>query len=217
MKIRMPPYSGWMKRGLDVALASAGLVAAAPVMGAVAVAVATKLGRPVLFRQQRAGHRGEPFSILKFRTMTDARDSDGALLPDDQRLTAFGKWLRSTSLDELPELLNVLRGEMSLVGPRPLHMRYLSRYNPRQSRRHEVLPGITGLAQVRGRNALGWPERLEMDVVYVETRDFVLDLRILLETILVTLRREGISEDGQATMTEFAVGASADPRERQAA
>lgn len=196
-------YARWIKRGIDVAVASAGLVAAAPVLGAVAAGVAVKLGRPVLFRQRRAGRDGRPFSIIKFRTMTDARGPDGALLPDQFRLTAFGRWLRSTSLDELPELLNVLRGDMSLVGPRPLHLRYLRRYNPRQARRHDVRPGITGLAQVRGRNALGWPERLELDVRYTESLSFLLDLQILLETVVVTLRRDGISEDGQATMTEF--------------
>lgn len=199
----MGPYARWLKRGVDVALASAGLVAAAPILGAVAAGVAVKLGRPVFFRQRRAGLGGAPFSIIKFRTMTDARGPDGELLPDEVRLNAFGKWLRSTSLDELPELLNVLRGEMSLVGPRPLHLRYLPRYNPRQSRRHDVRPGITGLAQVRGRNALGWPERLELDVHYTEQVSLRVDLQILLETIVVTLRREGITEEGQATMTEF--------------
>ncbi len=199
----MGAYARWLKRGVDVALASAGLVAAAPILGAVAAGVAVKLGRPVFFRQRRAGLGGVPFSIIKFRTMTDARRPDGELLPDEVRLTTFGKWLRSTSLDELPELLNVLRGEMSLVGPRPLHLRYLSRYNPRQSRRHDVRPGITGLAQVRGRNALGWPERLELDVHYVEQVSLRVDLQILLETIVVTLRREGITAEGQATMTEF--------------
>ena len=199
----MGAYARWLKRGVDVALASAGLVAAAPILGAVAAGVAVKLGRPVFFRQTRAGLHGAPFSIIKFRTMTDARGPDGELLPDDVRLTKFGKWLRSTSLDELPELLNVLKGEMSLVGPRPLHLRYVPRYNPRQARRHDVRPGITGLAQVRGRNAIGWPERLELDVHYTERVSVRLDLQILLETIVVTLRREGITEEGQATMTEF--------------
>ena len=199
----MGAYGRWLKRGVDVALASAGLVAAAPILGAVAAGVAVKLGRPVFFRQTRAGLDGAPFSIIKFRTMTDARGPDGELLPDDVRLTKFGKWLRSTSLDELPELLNVLKGEMSLVGPRPLHLRYVPRYNPRQARRHDVRPGITGLAQVRGRNAIGWPERLELDVHYTERVSVRLDLQILLETIVVTLRREGITEEGQATMTEF--------------
>ena len=199
----MGAYARWLKRGVDVALASAGLVAAAPILGAVAAGVAVKLGRPVFFRQTRAGLHGAPFSIIKFRTMTDARGPDGELLPDDVRLTKFGKWLRSTSLDELPELLNVLKGEMSLVGPRPLHLRYVPRYNPRQARRHDVRPGITGLAQVRGRNAIGWLERLELDVHYTERVSVRLDLQILLETIVVTLRREGITEEGQATMTEF--------------
>ncbi|MGH1346930.1 MAG: sugar transferase [Nannocystales bacterium] len=199
----MGVYARWLKRSADVALASAGLAIAAPVLGAVAAAVAVKLGRPVLFRQRRAGRNGEPFSILKFRTMTDGRGADGELLPDAQRMTDFGRWLRSTSLDELPELLNVLRGEMSLIGPRPLHLRYVPRYNHRQARRHDVRPGITGLAQVRGRNALGWSERLELDVVYAQSVGALLDLQILLETVVVTLRRDGITQEGQATMTEF--------------
>lgn len=199
----MGAYARWLKRGADVALASAGLIVAAPVLGSVAAAVALKLGRPVLFRQRRAGLGGKPFSILKFRTMTDGRGADGELLPDAQRMTNFGRWLRSTSLDELPELLNVLRGEMSLIGPRPLHLRYVPRYNARQTRRHDVRPGITGLAQVRGRNTLGWSERLELDVVYAQSVGLVLDLQILLETVVVTLRREGITQEGQATMTEF--------------
>ena len=213
----MHAYRRWIKRGLDVAVASAGLVAAAPIMGAVAAAVAVKLGRPVLFRQRRAGLDGVPFEIVKFRTMTDARGPEGALLPDEVRLTAFGQWLRSTSLDELPELVNVILGQMSLVGPRPLHLHYVPRYNPRQRRRHDVRPGITGLAQVRGRNALGWADRLELDVRYTETFDFMLDLQILFETVLVTLRRKGITEDGQATMTEFLGDAANETATRKAA
>lgn len=199
----MVRYSQRLKRGLDIALSSCGLLVVGPVLATVAGAVAVKLGRPVFFRQRRAGRGGTPFEVIKFRTMTDARGPDGNLLPDDQRLTPFGRWLRSTSLDELPELLNVLRGEMSLVGPRPLHVRYLPRYNARQARRHDVRPGITGLAQVRGRNALDWPERLELDVQYTETMSALLDLQILLETILVAVRREGINQEGCATMTEF--------------
>ncbi len=207
MKIgTMGLYARWMKRSADVALASVGLVALGPVLAAVGIAVRSKLGSPVLFRQQRAGRNGQPFEILKFRTMSDARDASGNLLPDAERLTPFGQWLRSTSLDELPELINVLRGTMSLVGPRPLHLRYLERYDARQARRHEVRPGITGLAQVRGRNALGWPERLELDVQYVDSLSLRRDLRILFETIAVTLRRDGISEAGHATMTEFGLG-----------
>ncbi len=217
MNDAMGAYRSWIKRGLDIAIASAGLAAAAPVLGAVAAAVAVKLGRPVFFRQRRAGLDGVPFEIVKFRTMTDERAPDGELLPDEVRLTAFGKWLRSTSLDELPELLSVLRGEMSLVGPRPLHLRYLPRYNARQRRRHDVRPGITGLAQVRGRNALGWSERLEQDVRYTESVDFWLDLQILLETVVVTLRRDGISEEGQATMTEFFGDSAGDTKEHEAA
>lgn len=192
------------KRILDVVVASAALVGFAPVIGSVALATRVALGSPVLFRQRRPGRDGHGFELLKFRTMLDATDRDGNPLPDAARLTRFGRWLRSTSLDELPELINVLRGEMSLVGPRPLLVRYLSRYDARQARRHDVRPGITGLAQVRGRNALSWPERLEYDVCYVEEHGFWLDVRILLETIVVALGRQGVSEPGQATMTEFA-------------
>lgn len=204
------------KRMLDVVVASGALVAFAPVLGSVALATRIALGSPVLFRQRRPGRGGRAFELLKFRTMLDATGPDGTPLPDAQRLTAFGRWLRSTSLDELPELLNVLRGEMSLVGPRPLLVRYLSRYDARQAQRHDVRPGITGLAQVRGRNALSWPERLELDVCYVEEHGLWLDVRILLETIVVALGRKGVSEPGQATMTEFQ-GVQTDPPAEAAA
>lgn len=192
-----------LKRVLDVAGAGAGLVAGAPAMVGAAVAIRATMGAPVFFRQQRPGLHGKPFGLYKFRTMTDARGPDGELLPDAERLTPVGQFIRSTSLDELPQLLNVLRGEMSLVGPRPLLMRYLPRYSPRQSRRHEVKPGITGLAQVRGRNSLSWAEKFEHDVRYVEQWSLALDVRILVETVAQVLKRDGISSEGHATMPEF--------------
>lgn len=192
-----------MKRLIDLMLGGAALVVLAPALAAVGVLVRVRLGSPVLFRQERAGLHGEPFVLTKFRTMTDDRSPTGVLLPDEERLTPFGRMLRSTSLDELPELVHVVRGDMSLVGPRPLPTTYLERYSPRQARRHEVRPGLTGWAQVNGRNTAGWPERLEMDVWYVEHRSLWLDLRILARTIVVVLARGGVSEDGQATMTEF--------------
>ena len=192
-----------MKRLLDVVGAGVGLVVLSPVMAVVAVLVRVKLGSPVLFRQERAGLGGRPFLLTKFRSMTDARGPDGELLPDAARLTRFGAFLRSTSLDELPELVHVLRGEMSLVGPRPLPTAYLDRYSARQSRRHEVRPGLTGWAQVNGRNTSGWPERLEADVWYVDHRSLRLDLRIIGRTLRVVLGRGGISQEGEATMTEF--------------
>ncbi|AIN82133.1 MULTISPECIES: sugar transferase [Corynebacterium] len=191
-----------IKRGIDVAASAAGLIVLSPVMGATALAVRLSMGKPVLFRQERPGQDGEPFNILKFRTMHHVNPAKG-FVDDASRLTQVGKFLRSTSLDELPELFNVLRGDMSLVGPRPLRMKYLERYSPRQARRHEVPPGITGLAQVSGRNGITWEERFEYDVQYVDNWSLLLDAKILLDTILVVLRREGISEEGQATMTEF--------------
>lgn len=169
----------------------------------VAVAVRLKLGSPVFFRQARPGQRGRIFELIKFRTMLNATDADGRLLPDAERLTPFGRWLRASSLDELPELFNVLKGEMSLVGPRPLLIEYLPRYSPRQARRHEVPPGLTGLAQIKGRNALSWDEKFEWDVTYVETRSLGLDLKILFATIFKVLRQDGISAQGEATMPEF--------------
>lgn len=191
-----------IKRGVDIAASAAGLIVLSPVMGATALAVRLSMGKPVLFRQARPGQDGEPFNILKFRTMHHVNPAKG-LVDDASRLTEVGRFLRSTSLDELPELINVLRGDMSLVGPRPLRMKYLERYSPRQARRHEVPPGITGLAQVSGRNGITWEERFEYDVQYVDNWSLLLDAKILLDTILVVLKREGISEEGQATMTEF--------------
>jgi len=192
-----------IKRGLDIGLAATALVLAAPVLLLVAIAVRVNLGGPVLFRQQRPGLHGRPFTMVKFRTMRDALGRDGRPLPDADRLTPFGTLLRSTSLDELPELWNVVRGDMSLVGPRPLLMEYLDRYTPEQARRHEVRPGVTGWAQVNGRNAVSWEERFRLDVWYVEHRSLRLDLRILLRTLALVLRRTGVSAQGDATMPVF--------------
>ena len=191
------------KRAIDLGVAGTGLVVLAPFLAWLALAVRLVHGSPVLFSQERAGLGGRPFRILKLRTMTDVRGPGGALLPDADRLTGFGRFLRSSSLDELPELWNVVRGDMSLVGPRPLPTSYLPRYTEREARRHEVKPGITGLAQVSGRNGLSWEERLEVDVRYVETRSLALDLRILVRTFGQVLRRSGISSDGHATMAEL--------------
>lgn len=177
-------------------------VLALPLVG-LSLLVRWKLGNPVLFVQERPGYRGRPFRLVKFRTMTASRDVDGKLLPDAERLTAFGRWLRSTSLDELPELWNVLRGDMSLVGPRPLLMDYMPLYNARQSRRHEVRPGITGWSQIHGRNDLGWESRLEMDVWYVDHRSLRLDFLILCRTVGIVMRAEGVNQEGRATMDAF--------------
>jgi lipopolysaccharide/colanic/teichoic acid biosynthesis glycosyltransferase len=191
------------KRPTDILLSALGLLALAPVMAAVAAAVAVALGRPVFFRQQRPGLHGKPFRLIKFRTMLDAVDSDGNPLDDAQRLTRFGRFLRASSLDELPELWNVLKGDMSLVGPRPLLMQYLPLYTPEQARRHDVRPGLTGWSQVNGRNALGWPDKLALDVWYVDNRSFRLDLKILLMTVAKVLSRAGIAAEGSETMPEF--------------
>ncbi|MCD9622748.1 sugar transferase [Rhabdothermincola salaria] len=187
----------------DVVVAATALVVLWPVVAVVAVLVRLRLGSPVLFRQRRLGRMGRPFELVKFRTMTDARGPDGSLLPDAERLTGLGRVLRRTSLDELPELVNVLRGEMSLVGPRPLPERYLERYSPEERRRHLVRPGITGWAQVQGRNALDWNERLAADVWYVDNRSFRLDLKILARTVAVVLHGGGVSAPDHATMAEL--------------
>jgi sugar transferase EpsL len=192
-----------MKRLFDLTVALSALVLFAPALLLLALLVRLKLGAPVLFSQQRPGLHGRIFTIWKFRTMTDARGSDGRLKPDAERLTALGRWLRSTSLDELPELWNVVRGDMSLVGPRPLLVSYLERYSQEQARRHEVRPGVTGWAQINGRNATDWAERLRLDVWYVDHCSFWLDLRILMKTVVLVFRREGISAPGEATMSEF--------------
>jgi lipopolysaccharide/colanic/teichoic acid biosynthesis glycosyltransferase len=191
------------KRSFDLLAGAFALLLVTPLLLVVAAMVRTFLGSPVLFRQQRPGRKGHPFTCLKFRTMTDARGGDGQLLPDEERLTRLGRFLRSTSLDELPELINVIRGDMSLVGPRPLLMRYLDRYTPEQRRRHEVKPGITGWAQINGRNAASWEQKLANDVWYVDHRTFWLDMKILMLTLWKTLTREGISQPGHATAEEF--------------
>lgn len=190
------------KRAFDLILTAPALVVSAPVQAVIAVAVARKLGRPVLFRQQRPGLDGRPFELVKFRTMLPVDESVGRV-EDADRLTGFGRWLRATSLDELPTLWNIVKGDMSLVGPRPLLMRYLPRYSPEQARRHEVRPGLTGLAQVNGRNALTWEAKFALDVEYVDRQSLGLDLRILLATIMPVLRRDGISATGDVTMPEF--------------
>lgn len=192
-----------VKRGLDIVAAAAGLIVLSPVIFATALAVRTKLGAPVLFRQARAGRDGRTFTLLKFRSMLDDRDAQGRLLEDEDRLTPFGSALRASSLDELPSLWNVVRGDMSLVGPRPLLVHYLEAYTPRQTRRHEVRPGITGLAQVSGRNSLEWDEIFDLDIEYVDHRSAGLDLRILVRTVSTVLRREGISADGHVTRAAF--------------
>jgi lipopolysaccharide/colanic/teichoic acid biosynthesis glycosyltransferase len=191
-----------VKRMFDVAVSAVVLLVASPAMAAVALAVRRDVGSPVLFRQPRPGRDGQPFRLVKFRTMRTLSSADG-VDTDAERLTSFGRWLRSTSLDELPTLWNVLRGDMSLVGPRPLLMEYLDRYTPEQSRRHELRPGVTGLAQVRGRNALSWEEKFGADVEYVDNVGPILDTRILVTTLLTVLRRQGISAPGAATMHLF--------------
>jgi|SRR5690625_590356 len=192
-----------LKRLFDVFVSVAALVFLSPVLLIVALLVRKNLGSPVFFKQTRPGRDGLPFSMLKFRTMLEAIDSKGKILPDEQRLTRFGQWLRSTSMDELPELWNVLKGDMSLVGPRPLLMEYLPLYSKEQYRRHEMRPGITGWAQVNGRNAIDWEERFALDVWYVDNHSFLLDLKILFLTIKSVFQREGINEEGQATMSKF--------------
>jgi lipopolysaccharide/colanic/teichoic acid biosynthesis glycosyltransferase len=191
------------KRLFDLLAASLGLVLLSPLLGITALLVAVYHGRPVLFRQVRPGLNSRLFTVYKFRTMNEARDAQGRLLPDADRLTGLGRFLRSTSLDELPELFNVLVGQMSLVGPRPLFKQYLERYSPAQARRHEVLPGITGWAQINGRNVLTWDEKFRLDVWYVDHWSFWLDLKILLLTLWKVLKREGISQPGHATAEEF--------------
>ncbi len=195
--------SASLKRAIDVLGAVVGLAVFALPMAVIAIAVWRSMGRPVLFRQTRPGLHGRPFVLYKFRTMTDARDEQGRLLPDEQRLTRLGRWLRATSLDELPELWNVLKGDMSLVGPRPLRLEYLPRYTAEQMRRHEVKPGLTGWAQVNGRNTLSWDEKFQKDIWYVDNWSLCLDFKILLRTVVSVARREGISAPDHVTMPEF--------------
>lgn len=192
-----------MKRFFDIGISGSALVVLFPVLTGVAVLVRYKLGAPVFFRQDRPGLYGRPFQMIKFRTMLDATDTQGNVLPDEVRLTQFGRFLRSTSLDELPELWNVLKGDMSLVGPRPLLMEYLPLYSKEQARRHEVRPGVTGWAQVNGRNAVSWEDKFKMDVWYVDNQSLWLDIRIIFLTIKKVLVRDGISAEGEATMTRF--------------
>ena len=203
------PYEKYLKRPLDCILATGALVVLSPVMGATALAVRKNLGKPVIFAQDRPGRidaksgKEKIFKLYKFRTMTDERGADGELLPDEVRLTDFGKFLRSTSLDELPELINIIKGDMAIVGPRPLLVRYLPRYNEHQARRHEVRPGLTGLAQVHGRNTVSWEEKFDWDVKYVDKITFAEDLKIIIATIKAVLAKEGISSETSATMEEF--------------
>ncbi|MBF0689111.1 MAG: GNAT family N-acetyltransferase [Cellulomonas sp.] len=199
---RPPEAYDQVKRALDVVTAGALLITTSPIQAVVALTVRRRLGTPVLFRQERPGLHGKPFTLIKMRTMLDVDPAKG-LVTNEQRMTGFGQRLRATSLDELPTLWNVLRGDMSIVGPRPLRMTYLERYTAHQARRHEVRPGVTGLAQVSGRNAIGWDERLDLDVEYVDRRSLRLDLSILLRTIGAVLRRDGIAHDGHATMGAF--------------
>jgi lipopolysaccharide/colanic/teichoic acid biosynthesis glycosyltransferase len=192
-----------VKRLFDIIASLTGLVLLSPVLIFCALAIRLKMGSLVLFRQQRPGLGGKGFILYKFRTMTDQRDQTGRLLPDEQRLPAFGRFLRSTSLDELPELFNVLRGNMSIVGPRPLMMKYLDRYTPEQARRHEVKPGITGWAQINGRNAITWEEKFKLDVWYVDNWSPLLDIKIILKSIWLVITRQGVTQQDRATVDEF--------------
>jgi len=202
-----PPALPISKRMFDLIVVVSGLIILSPFILLTALCVRIFLGTPILFRQQRPGYKGQPFLIYKFRTMTDASDSDGNLLPDAQRLTRLGRFLRAFSLDELPELFNILRGEMSVVGPRPLLMEYLERYTPEQMRRHDAYPGLTGWAQVNGRNAITWQDKFRYDVWYVDNWSFWLDIKIVLMTLWKVIKREGIRQPGQAT-TEYFMGNS---------
>lgn len=196
-------YGFLKKRVLDIVFSIVALVIFSPILILVSIFVRYNFGSPIIFKQQRPGKDGKPFWIMKFRTMTNDRDNEGELLADEHRITPFGTFLRSTSLDELPELFNVLRGDMSVVGPRPLMMHYMERYNAEQMRRHHVRPGITGWAQVNGRNAVSWEERFKLDVWYVENMSLYLDLKIIFMTISTVLQRDGINQEGHVTMTEF--------------
>lgn len=203
-----------MKRFFDLTAALFGLILFGPLILVLILLIRQKLASPIFFTQTRPGLHGKPFKMIKFRTMTDARDADGNLLPDSVRLTPFGRFLRSTSLDELPELWNVLKGDMSLVGPRPLLMEYLPRYTPEQARRHQARPGITGWAQVNGRNAISWEEKFQMDVWYIDHQSFWLDMKILFFTIRKVLLREGISAQNDVTMPKFTGNANLNQHDR---
>lgn len=196
-------YEKYIKRPQDFCCALIGTIVLSPVMGVTALLVKKKLGSPVIFKQKRPGLNGEIFKLYKFRTMTDEKDENGTLLSDEERLTSFGKKLRATSLDELPELINILKGDMAVVGPRPLLVQYLERYNEHQARRHEVRPGLTGYSQVNGRNAITWEERFDNDVFYVDNITFLGDLKIVFQTITTVLKRDGINSETSVTMEEF--------------
>lgn len=196
-------YKKYIKRVLDFILSLFALVILSPVLLIVAILVRVKLGKPIIFKQQRPGLNEKIFTLYKFRTMTDKKDNFGELLPDSERLTKFGKWLRSTSLDELPELWNILKGDMSIVGPRPLLVEYLPLYNNEQRKRHNVKPGLTGLAQINGRNAIKWEEKFILDIEYVNGISFIRDCKILLATIIKVFKRDGINQQGEATMEVF--------------
>ena len=208
---RWTMYRRFLKRVFDVITSVLGILLCSPLMLCLMILVRLKLGAPTIFRQERPGKNGKVFTMYKFRSMTDARSLDGTLLPDSDRMTSFGSFLRRTSMDELPELFNILKGDMSVIGPRPLLVRYLPRYSARQARRHEVRPGLTGWAQVNGRNAISWNDKFELDVWYVDHLGFITDIRIFFMTISSVLTREGISQENQATMEEFTGN---DPKER---
>ena len=196
-------YKKYIKRSLDFILSLTAIVILSPILLIVAIMVRCKLGSPIIFKQQRPGLQERIFCMYKFRTMTDDKDNDGNLLPDELRMTKFGRILRSTSLDELPELFNVLKGDMAIVGPRPLLVQYLPRYNERQHHRHDVRPGFTGLAQVNGRNSISWQEKFEWDIQYVEQLSFIMDIQIIFKTLVVVLKKEGITSKTSVTMEEF--------------
>ena len=202
-RMRYKVYRDSFKRGLDILLSLLAIVFLSPLLLVLYFLVKSKLGSPVLFKQERPGLNEKIFTMYKFRTMTDEKDEYGQLLPDSVRLTSFGKWLRSTSLDELPELFNILKGDMSVIGPRPLLIQYLPLYDDNQKRRHEVRPGLSGLAQVNGRNAISWEDKFKLDVVYVDSISFILDIKIILLTLKKIVVKEGINSDSSATMEPF--------------
>jgi sugar transferase EpsL len=198
-----PPEIPHSKRIFDLCMTIPGIILISPILGLISLILFLIQGSPIVFKQKRPGYKGQPFYIYKFRTMTDKKDAEGNLLPDEMRITKIGRFLRAMSLDELPELFNILRGEMSLVGPRPLLMQYLTRYTPEQARRHDVLPGLTGWAQINGRNILSWEDKFKLDVWYVDHWSLGLDIKIIFLTVFKVIRREGISQPGHITSAEF--------------